>query len=79
VLIKAEKASEFYDQIGYINRVQGMLSGVYGECPKAAVITFGCQQNVSDSEKLKGMLFGMGYTIVEDMSEADFIIFNTVP
>jgi len=77
VLIKAEKASEFYDQIGYINRVQGMLSGVYGECPKAAVITFGCQQNVSDSEKLKGMLFGMGYTIVEDMSEADFIIFNT--
>jgi len=77
VIGQVEKTSEFYEQAGYINRVKSRLSSVYGENPKAMVITFGCQQNVSDSEKLKGMLFAMGYTIVEDMEDADFIIFNT--
>ena len=60
---QVEKTSEFYEQIVYINRVKAKLTNVYGESPKAMVITFGCQQNVSDSEKLKGMLFSMGYTI----------------
>lgn len=77
MLFNAEKTSEFYEQIGYINRVKEMLCGIYGECPKAAVVTFGCQQNVSDSEKLKGMLSCMGYTITEDTGNANFIIFNT--
>ena len=77
MLFESEKTSEFYEQIGYINRIKSMLCGVYGSCPKATVVTFGCQQNVSDSEKLKGMLTAMGYTMTEDMSDADFIIFNT--
>lgn len=77
MLEETKKTSEFYEQIGYINRVKARLNSVYGDNPKAAVITFGCQQNVSDSEKLKGMLFAMGYTIVEDMENADFVIFNT--
>ena len=64
-------------QLGYAKRVLSLLPTVYGANPKACVVTFGCQQNVSDSEKLKGMLFAMGYTIVEDMEDADFIIFNT--
>ena len=41
------------------------------------MVTFGCQQNVSDSERLKGMLIKCGYDITEDMSDAQFIIFNT--
>ena len=45
--------------------------------PKACVITYGCQQNVSDSQRLKGMLCLMGYEITEDEAQADFIIFNT--
>lgn len=45
--------------------------------PLAAVITYGCQQNVSDSERLKGMLEKMGYAFTEDTAEADFILFNT--
>ncbi len=65
------------EQFGYAKRVSSLLSNVYGTCPKACVLTFGCQQNVSDSERLKGMLFEMGYTIVDDMQEADFIIFKT--
>lgn len=43
----------------------------------ACVVTYGCQQNENDSEKLKGMLDAMGYTLIEDREKADVIIFNT--
>ncbi len=65
------------EQWGYINRIADKLSEIYGNNPKACVVTFGCQQNVSDSEKLKGMLTACGYACVDNMDEADFIIFNT--
>ncbi len=65
------------EQLGYAKRVLSLLPSIYGDNPKACVNTFGCQQNVSDSERLKGMLFNMGYTLVDDMAAADFIIFNT--
>ena len=45
--------------------------------PKACVVTYGCQQNVSDSQRIKGMLALMGYQMTEDRTQADFIIFNT--
>lgn len=45
--------------------------------PLAHVHTFGCQQNVSDGEKLKGMLAEMGYGLSGEPEGADVIIFNT--
>ena len=45
--------------------------------PRAFVRTYGCQQNVADGEKIKGMLAEMGFEFTEEESEADFIIFNT--
>lgn len=45
--------------------------------PKAFVKTYGCQQNVSDSEKYIGMLLEMGFDIVLNQDEADVILFNT--
>ena len=39
--------------------------------------SFGCQQNVSDGEKILGMLCEMGYGITEDISSADLILYNT--
>ncbi|MDO4459431.1 MAG: tRNA (N6-isopentenyl adenosine(37)-C2)-methylthiotransferase MiaB [Clostridia bacterium] len=45
--------------------------------PKALVRTYGCQQNVADGEKIKGMLAEMGFDFTEEESEADFILFNT--
>lgn len=45
--------------------------------PLALVRTFGCQGNVSDSERLKGMLMDMGYGLTETVEEADLAIFNT--
>ena len=45
--------------------------------PLAYIDTYGCQQNESDSEKLRGMLDGMGYGITGDEFAADVIIINT--
>lgn len=48
-----------------------------GRKRKMCVITFGCQMNAHDSEKLIGMLREMGYDETENEAEADFIIYNT--
>lgn len=41
------------------------------------VITYGCQMNVHESEKLAGMLEELGYTATENEKKADIIVFNT--
>ena len=43
----------------------------------AMVDTYGCQQNESDSEILRGYLRAMGYTITDDEETADVIAVNT--
>ena len=39
--------------------------------------TFGCQMNVSDSEKIVGLMGGIGYLVTADPSQADLILLNT--
>lgn len=41
------------------------------------IVTFGCQMNVHESEKLAGMLHSLNYKETEDENKADVIIFNT--
>ena len=41
------------------------------------IVTFGCQMNVHESEKIAGMLENMGYTFTESKDLADIIVFNT--
>ena len=41
------------------------------------VVTYGCQMNAHDSEKIAGMLEEMGLTEAETREDADFVIFNT--
>ena len=41
------------------------------------VVTYGCQMNAHDSEKIAGMLQDMGLTEAPVRDEADFVIFNT--
>lgn len=60
----------------YIQKASELVSVLYN-APKACINTYGCQQNVSDSEHIKGMLISMGYSITEEPNEADFILFNT--
>lgn len=42
-----------------------------------AIMTYGCQMNEEDSEKLSGMLKRIGYTKTEDIEKASIILFNT--
>ena len=44
---------------------------------KYSVVTFGCQMNARDSEKLCGILEAIGYAETEDELSADLVIFNT--
>ncbi len=59
------------------DRVAEMLLIRHGKTPKAFVHTYGCQGNVADSERIKGLLSLMGYTMTEDRENADLILYNT--
>lgn len=41
------------------------------------IVTYGCQMNVHDSEKIAGMLTELGYSPCDSMEEADIVVFNT--
>ena len=48
-----------------------------GKVRKAFVETYGCQQNVNDSELICGMLIDMGYVMTDSKEDADLILYNT--
>ena len=48
-----------------------------GVVPKALVDTFGCQQNVADSQNIMGMLRAMGCELTDKADEADVVVLNT--
>ena len=41
------------------------------------IVTYGCQMNVHDSERIAGMLSELGYSSCDSMEEADVVVFNT--
>ncbi len=61
----------------FCDKVRTLLSSRFGGSPKAFVHTYGCQGNVSDSEKIKGQLLKMGYTFTSSPEDADLVLFNT--
>ena len=44
---------------------------------KYHIVTYGCQMNVHESEKIAGILFKMGYRETKETEDADIIVFNT--
>lgn len=70
-------AEELQEQNAYESKVNKLISERYDTKPLACVVTYGCQQNVADSEHIKGMLDEMGYAFTEQREEAKLIIFNT--
>ena len=44
---------------------------------KYHIVTYGCQMNVHESEKMAGLLRGIGYEETPTINEADLILFNT--
>lgn len=67
-----QRQAAFSADVAEIMRARAM-----GDTPVACVRTYGCQQNVADGEKIKGMLSEMGFDFTDDETKADFILFNT--
>lgn len=44
---------------------------------KYCVVTYGCQMNLHESEKISGILSGMGMSAVNEPENADVVVFNT--
>ena len=65
---------EIKEQEKYIDEINKLIKG---KNLKYHIVTYGCQMNVHDSEKLAGMLEAMGYTETAEQSDADLILFNT--
>ena len=65
-------------QAGYMAQVKEIMKArTGGKTPLAYVRTYGCQQNVADGEKIKGLLAEMGFSFTDGPEDADFILFNT--
>lgn len=44
---------------------------------KLKLLTYGCQMNVADSERMAGLLRQIGYSLTDDADDADLILINT--
>lgn len=67
-------------QYYFIEKCRGIVSKMSQELGRPAyytVVTFGCQMNARDSEKLEGILEAVGYQKTEQEERADFVIYNT--
>ena len=69
-------AEALQQQLAYCNQIYGYWRDK-GRTPLAYVETYGCQQNESDSEKIRGMLMEAGYAITDTAEGADVVVMNT--
>ena len=44
---------------------------------KFKILTYGCQMNIAESERMAGQLSKIGYTLTEDIAAADLILINS--
>ena len=70
---------EFDSAISELREYFSSLGARKGRPLTYNVLTYGCQLNESDSEKLSGMLLSMGLTASSggELDDADVIVFNT--
>ena len=78
-LMGPEPSDEHSRELYYIGKLRTLIAERSKEAGRqltACTVTFGCQMNARDSEKLIGILVQSGFAPV-DTEEADFVIFNT--
>ena len=63
--------------ISYLNDIIQLKAIEKGRQPSYKVVTFGCQMNARDSEKLAGILTDIGYVETDTEENADLVLFNT--
>ncbi|MBE6939915.1 MAG: tRNA (N6-isopentenyl adenosine(37)-C2)-methylthiotransferase MiaB [Ruminococcaceae bacterium] len=67
---QVQRQREFEEKLAGIHSQQG-------KTPLALVDTFGCQQNVADSQHIMGMLKAMGCEFTDEPDRADIVVLNT--
>ena len=70
-------AEELARQKEFTALTASLIQQRFESAPKAFVHTYGCQGNVADGERLKGMLEQMGYVMTEELEDADLVLYNT--
>ena len=75
-----EYNAKIEEQWRYIEELKLLVSErstLLGHPLVSSVVTFGCQMNARDSEKLRGILDAAGFRDTENEDEADLVIYNT--
>lgn len=67
-----DKVNVFYDKYIVPEEVKHI-----GKNKTYALLTYGCQMNVHDSENISGIMKEMGYSKIDNYEESDVIILNT--
>ncbi|MDR0883783.1 MAG: tRNA (N6-isopentenyl adenosine(37)-C2)-methylthiotransferase MiaB [Oscillospiraceae bacterium] len=58
--------------------LRARLAQLFPDAPPLAYVrTYGCQGNVSDGERLQGMLAELGFSFCASPDDADFVLLNT--
>ena len=76
-------SEKYIPAVGNEDAVRGLMAWAEkyrtdnGHAPMAYIHSYGCQQNVSDGEKIKGMLVKIGYGFTDDTDTAQLILLNT--
>jgi tRNA-2-methylthio-N6-dimethylallyladenosine synthase len=68
-----------FEKLKYLHRIQENLKIKKKQktMKKYFIMTFGCQMNYADSEKVNMLLLQSGFMTTKDWRDADLIIFNT--
>ena len=66
-----------YISFEHNNIAAELVKQAYDTPPLAFVHSYGCQQNVNDGERIKGVLMDIGYGLCDKPEDADLILFNT--
>ncbi len=72
-LISPEKTEMMHKAMAEVREKNSARS----TAPAAYIMTFGCQQNEADSERLAGMAEAMGYTVTDTADGASLVLVNT--
>ncbi len=78
-MVRMGEGWSFLEYITYEHNAEAaaVISRYYDTPPLAYVHSYGCQQNVNDGERIKGVLVDIGYGLCDKPEDADLILFNT--
>ncbi|MBU1524430.1 MAG: tRNA (N6-isopentenyl adenosine(37)-C2)-methylthiotransferase MiaB, partial [Candidatus Omnitrophica bacterium] len=75
--VLSKKNNPSHLNIGLNAASQPLTRSASGCQPKVFIKTFGCQMNKRDSEALAGLFLERGYSLAQNLQEADVILVNT--